>query len=205
MSACAPAPQSPPLQVTPPQDNEITILAVGDSLTEGLGLAKADAYPAQLEQVLRSKGYSVKVVNAGVSGETSAGLKARMAWLARNPADIIILCSGANDGLRGLSVVQTRENLAYTIESLKLTNATIILAGMVAPQNNGEEYTSAFNNLHSSLAKEYSLPFIPFLLDGVIGDAQLNQRDEIHPTREGYAIVIERNVLPILEPILQSR
>jgi acyl-CoA thioesterase-1 len=178
-----------------------TILAFGDSLTVGSGVAVDDAYPARLERRLRQDGYAYRVINSGVSGETTAGGLRRVDWALHGRPDIAIVELGANDGLRGLSPAMTRANLAQIIERFQAAGVTVVLAGMRVPPNYGPEYSGAFASVFPDLARRYHTPFIPFFLEGVAGVAGLNQADGLHPTSDGYGIVVER-IWPVLRPLL---
>ena len=168
-----------------------TIVAVGDSLTAGYGLNEADAYPAQLEKKLRAAGYRWRVVNAGISGETSSGALSRVAWVLKLKPDIVILETGANDGLRGIDPQVTKKNIAEIVRILKEQQVTVILAGMRMVTSMGREYTSAFAAIYPELAKQYGLILIPFFLQGVAGDPGLNQSDGLHPVAGGYRIITD--------------
>ena len=183
--------------------NEKVILCFGNSLTAGMGLNVEDAFPAVLQQKLDSLGLRYKVVNAGVSGETTAGGKNRAAWILNQKVDIFILELGANDGLRGISPAETKNNLQAIIDVVREKNADteIILAGMQMPPNLGEEYTTKFKNIFPELADENNVKLIPFILENVAGIPELNQADGIHPTVEGQKILAE-NVWEVLEDIL---
>jgi acyl-CoA thioesterase-1 len=183
------------------RDTEPTIVAFGDSLTAGFGVPSEDAYPSILERRLREEGFAYRVVNAGVSGETTAGGLRRVDWVLKSQPHLVILELGANDGLRGLSPEQTRDNLARIIERLRVAGATVILAGMRVPTNYGDEYAHAFEAVFPELANRYQLPFIPFFLDGVATDPALNQADGLHPTAEGYRVIVER-IWPRIRPLL---
>lgn len=185
----------------PQKDTVPRIVAFGDSLTAGLGVAPQDAYPAQLQRRLDALRYRYHVVNAGVSGDTTAGGVRRVSWILSGNPSMVILELGANDGLRGLRIEQTRANLETIIVRLKEAGVLTVLAGMKLPPNYGADYTTRFESMYRDLATRYSLPLIPFLLDGVGGDRRLNQADGIHPTGEGYRIVAD-NVLRTLEPLL---
>ena len=180
------------------------IVALGDSLTSGLGVGAQESYPAQLQQRLQALEYPHRVINAGVSGDTSAGGLRRVPWILRSKPDWVILELGVNDGLRGLSVEQTRTNLDQIIHRLRQAGVRVVLAGMKLPPNYGKEYTAAFEAIYPALAKQYRLPFIPFFLEGVAASADLNQPDGIHPTREGYRIIVEQ-VLKTIRPLLDER
>jgi acyl-CoA thioesterase-1 len=178
-----------------------SIVAFGDSLTAGFGVAIEDAYPSRLERRLREEGYVYRVVNAGVSGDTTAGGLRRVDWVLKAQPRIVILELGANDGLRGLSPDRTRENLAQIIERLQAADATVILAGMRVPANYGAEYTRAFEAVFPELARRYRLAFIPFFLDGVATEPALNQSDGLHPTADGYRVIVDR-IWPQIRPLL---
>ncbi|MDR9457311.1 MAG: arylesterase [Salegentibacter sp.] len=185
-----------------PQKNEEekTILFFGTSLTAGLGLEPEQAYPAVIQQKLDSLGLDYEVVNAGLSGETTASGRNRINWVLNQNVDVFVLELGANDGLRGVPLEETRKNLREIIEIVREKNpdTRIILAGMQIPPNMGEEYTSEFRNIFPELAEEYDLEMIPFLLEDVAGIPNLNQQDGIHPTAEGQKIMAE-NVWEVLE------
>jgi acyl-CoA thioesterase-1 len=175
-----------------------TIVAVGDSLTAGLGVDEEEAYPARLEKKLRAAGYDWKVVNAGISGETSSGTLSRINWVMKLRPDIVILETGANDGLRGIDPAVTRKNIDETIRILQQQNVTVVLAGMRMVRNLGQEFTKGFADLYPALARKHGLILVPFFLKGVAGDPSLNQPDGIHPTAEGYRIVTE-NIYPFAQ------
>jgi acyl-CoA thioesterase-1 len=180
-----------------------TILFFGDSLTAGYGLSTEEAFPALIEKQLIKKGKKVTVVNAGLSGETSAGGLSRIDWILKQPIDLFVLELGANDGLRGLPLDQTRQNLQAIIDKVKkkYPKTKIVLAGMMVPPNLGKEYTTQFQKMFPDLAKKNKATLIPFLLEGVAGDDKLNQADGIHPTAEGHKIVAA-HVTRIIEPLL---
>ena len=184
-----------------PADHERVIVAFGDSLTAGLGVAEEEAYPAVLERKIHEAGFPYRVVNAGVSGETTAGGLRRVTWILQNRPEIVILELGANDGLRGLSLLETKKNLTGIIEALQREHVRIVLAGMRMPPNYGKEYTEAFEKIFPELAGRYRLTLIPFFLEGVAARPNLNQADGIHPTAQGYQIVVN-NLWPKLEPLL---
>lgn len=183
--------------------DEQTIVAFGDSLTAGLGLSQNQAYPAQLQRRLIRADYPYRVINAGVNGDTTAGGVRRLDWILENRPSIVILELGANDGLRGLPLEDTESNLEIIIQRFQEAGATVILGGMKIPPNYGPEYTNRFASMYESLAREYRLLLIPFFLEGVATNPSLNQPDGIHPTAEGYAIVVE-NVMNVLEPLLKK-
>jgi len=181
-----------------------TILFLGTSLTAGYGLPAEAAFPARIEQKVDSAGLPFRVTNAGVSGETSAGARRRMAWLLRQPFDILVLETGSNDMLRGADLDSTRANIEAIIQQVRQERpeAEIILVGMMAPPNLGSAYTERFGRIFVELAAEYELPLVPFLLEGVAGVSTLNLPDGIHPNAEGQRIVA-RTVWGVLEPRLQ--
>lgn len=184
-------------------ENKKVILFFGDSLTAGYGLDTSEAYPALIQKKLDSLGYDYDVVNAGLSGDTSASGKGRIDWILKQSVDIFVLELGANDGLRGIPLSETRQNLQDIIKKVKAknTNTKIIIAGMQIPPNMGPEYTSEFRNIFPDLAEKYNLELIPFLLEDVAGNPDLNQEDGIHPTAKGYEIVAE-NVWEVLVNVL---
>ncbi len=179
------------------------ILFYGDSLTAGNGLSVEEAFPALIQKKLTADGKAVKVINAGLSGETSAGGLARLDWVLRQPIDIVVLELGANDGLRGLPLDQTEKNLQAIIDKMKAKNPAvkIIVAGMMVPPNMGPDYTTKFQKIFPDLAKKNKAALIPFILQDVAGNEKLNNSDGIHPNVEGHKIVA-KNVLKILEPLL---
>ena len=180
-----------------------TIIFFGDSLTAGYGLSTEQAFPFIVEQELLNRGLDYKVVNAGLSGETSAGGLTRIDWILNQPVDIFVLELGANDGLRGLPLDQTKKNLQSIIDKVQKKNpeVEIVLAGMMVPPNMGKEYSDQFTNMYLELAENNDTIFIPFLLDGVGGHSDLNLPDGIHPNVEGHKIVA-KTVLRFLEEIL---
>ena len=170
-----------------------TIVFFGNSLTAGYGLSPSQAFPALIQIKIDSLGLPYKVVNAGVSGETSTGGNARIDWILKQPLDIFVLELGANDGLRGIPLTQTKESLQSIIDKVKAEypSAKLMLAGMEIPPNMGRAYTTEFKNIYSALAEKNKMVLIPFLLEGVGGEEKLNQEDGIHPTAEGHKIVAE--------------
>ena len=169
-----------------------TIVAVGDSLTAGLGVAEDQAYPAQLARRLRAGGYNYQVINAGVSGETSSGALSRIEWVISSlRPDIVILETGANDGLRGLDPDLLKTNLDRLVGTLTAHNIQVIVAGMLMLPNLGPEYTRAFSDIYPQIAQKHGVILIPFFLDGVAGETHLNQPDKLHPTADGYTRIVE--------------
>ena len=187
----------------PVKEKERTILFFGNSITAGYQLDIDNAFPALIQQKLDSLGLNYRSINAGLSGETSAGGKARIDWVLRTVPDIFFLELGGNDGLRGLSLEETPKNLQAIIDAVKEANPQVklIIAGMMVPPNLGQEYTAQFVKVFPELAESNSATYIPFLLEGVAGDPALNLPDGIHPTAEGHAIVAE-TVWSYLEPLL---
>ena len=183
----------------------LTILALGDSLTEGLGVDNDDNYPAQLEARLKELGYKdVKVVNSGLSGETSTGLVNRLDWVLQTKPDITILTVGANDAIRGIDVATVEANIRTAVKRLQDGGSEVILSGMQIYDNLGSDYVESFAAIYPRVAKDMNVTLIPFFLDGVGGDPKLNQADAIHPTKEGYAIIVDDNILPILQPEIEK-
>ena len=185
-------------------DDRPRIVAFGDSLTAGLGVAAEEAYPARLQRRLDEQRFRYRVINAGVSGDTTAGGLRRVDWVLKSRPDLVILELGGNDGLRGLNLDQTKGNLERIIKRCQDASVTVILAGMKLPPNYGAEYTKGFEAIYPALAKQYRLTLIPFFLDGVAGSATLNQADGIHPTSEGYRIIADK-VLETMKPLLNGR
>lgn len=180
-----------------------TIVAVGDSLTAGLGVPEDQAYPAQLARRLQADGYHYRVVNAGVSGETSSGVLSRIEWVTASlKPDIVILETGANDGLRGIELSLLESNLNRLVGMLTASNRQVILAGMLTLPNLGPDYTRAFAEIYPRIAAQHRVLFIPFFLEGVAGRADLNQADKLHPTADGYARVVE-TVYPFVIAAIQ--
>ncbi len=181
-----------------------SIVAFGDSLTAGLGVPQDQSYPAHLQRALDAAGYAYRVVNAGVSGDTTAGGVRRVSWALNSKPTIVILELGANDGLRGLSLQETKSNLERIIQQFQQASVTVVLAGMKLPPNYGQDYIGGFEAIYQAVAKQYRLTLIPFFLDGVAVSTTLNQADGIHPTGEGYRIIVEK-LFPTLEPLLERK
>lgn len=181
------------------------LLFLGTSLTAGLGVEPDSAYPAVMQRKADSLGLAWHVVNGGVSGETSAGLLRRLPWQLEGPLRVVVIETGANDGLRGLDVNSTRTNIEAIIAQLRAHDSTmrIVLVGMEAPPNMGPRFTAAFRSMFPALARREHLPIVPFLLEGVGGVDSLNQGDGIHPTPEGHRIVAE-NVWRVLAPLMRA-
>ena len=185
----------------PARDGIPKIVAFGDSLTAGFGVSPDESYPAQLQKKLDQAGYRYRVVNAGVSGDTTAGGVRRIDWVLKSRPQIVVLELGANDGLRGLAVEQIRTNLELIIQRLQAAGVTVVLAGMKLPLNYGVDYTERFAAMYVELARKYRLGMMPFFLEGVGAQVALNQADGIHPTGAGYRIIVE-HLMPVLEPLL---
>lgn len=183
--------------------NEIKLLVLGDSLSAGYGLPTGEGFTDQLETALRQEGLDVKVLNGGVSGDTTAGGLARLEWMLSDKPDAFIVELGANDGLRGLNPNDTRANLDSILRKLKRNNIPTLLAGMLAPPNMGGEYGDDFNGIYSALADQHAVTFYPFFLEGVAGNPELNQEDTIHPNAEGVAEIIRR-ILPSVKELLRG-
>lgn len=198
------APRQPVTKQEAAQAVAGTIVAVGDSLTAGFGLDENDAYPAQLERRLREAGYPWRVVNAGISGETSSGALSRMKWILNLKPDIVILVTGANDGLRGIDPKVTEKNLDDMVRTLTKRNVTVILGGMKMVTNLGRDYTGAFSAVYPAVAGRHDLILVPFFLEGVAGRPELNQTDGIHPTAEGYRIVVD-TLFPFVVKAIEKR
>lgn len=181
------------------------VVCFGNSLTEAYGVSSEESYPALLQEKIDSLGLNYQVVNAGLSGETTAGGLGRLNWVLKNKVDIFILELGANDGLRGIALEQTEQNLQSIIDTVKAKNdgVKIVLAGMQIPPNLGLQYTLGFKQIFPRLAEKNNVALIPFLLEGVAGIPELNQKDGIHPTVQGQKIVAQ-NVWTVLHPLLKN-
>jgi acyl-CoA thioesterase-1 len=191
---------SPPARAAGPT----RILAFGDSLTSGYGLAEEDSFPAQLERALTAARQNVKLINGGVAGDTSAGGLARLDWSLADKPDLVILELGSNDGLRGLDPAATRKNLAQMLTRLAQLQIPTLLIGMKAPRNLGPDYVAAFDPIYEELAQEFRVSLDPFFLDGVAGDPALNQSDGIHPNAEGVALIVKR-IAPEVIALIKGR
>jgi acyl-CoA thioesterase I len=191
-----------PAAPAPVADTPLVVF-LGDSLTAGLGLDEDEAYPAVLERELKEEGLPVRVLNAGVSGDTTAGGLSRIGWLLGQHPDVVVVALGANDGLRALPVDQAEKNLREIVRRSQAAGARVLLLGMKMPPNYGPDYTSRFEGMYTAIAKDMNVPLLPFLLEGVGGDRSLNQADGIHPTAEGQEI-LAKNVRPYLEEVLRE-
>ena len=184
---------------------EGTIVAVGDSLTEGLGVEEELAYPALLERKLGAMGYPYRVINAGNSGETSSGTLARVKWVLTLKPDIVILVIGANDGFRGIDPGLIRTNIRKTVKELKHQDVIVVLGAMQIVQNLGKEYTTAFANIYPAIAGSENIILTPFFLEGVAANRELNQTDGIHPTAAGYRVIVDNITPSVVEAIKVHR
>jgi acyl-CoA thioesterase-1 len=184
-------------------DTEPVIAVLGDSLTAGLGVAAEEAFPARLQARLRREGYRYRVVNAGVSGDTSAAALRRVDWVLRTRPEVVVVAVGANDGLRGLSVPALAANLEQIVTRLRAGGARVLLVGMRVPPNYGDEYARRFEASFAAVARQTGVRLMPFLLDGVAAQPALNQPDGIHPTAEGQRIIAD-NVWVYLAPLLMK-
>jgi acyl-CoA thioesterase-1 len=190
-------------QTPSPAGRPVKLVALGDSLTAGYNLPGSAAFPVKLEQALRRKGVAVEIVNAGVSGDTSqAGLE-RLDWSVPDGTDGVILELGANDALRGIDPGQTRQSLEAIISRLKQRGIAVMLAGIYAPRNLGEDYAKRFDAIHRELAEKHGLVLYPFFLEGIAGDRALNQPDGLHPTAEGVDVIV-RSILPTVERFIAT-
>jgi acyl-CoA thioesterase-1 len=178
------------------------IAVLGDSLTAGLGVAAEEAFPALLEARLRREGYDYRVVNAGVSGDTTAGGLRRVDWVLRAKPDVVVVALGANDGLRGQPPAAMRDNLAAIVARLRASGAQVLLAGMLMPPNYGGEYTREFAAVYPEVARRTRVPLMPFLLDGVAAEPRVLQPDGLHPNAAGHQIIAEK-LWPYLRPLLR--
>jgi acyl-CoA thioesterase-1 len=179
----------------------LKLVVLGDSLSAGLGLSGAAAFPERLQKSLRSNGIAVDIVNAGVSGDTSSGGRDRLDWSVPEGTDGVIVELGANDALRGTDPAVTRSALSDIVTRLKARGIAVLLCGMVAPPNYGSDYSARFNAIYPDLAKSFGVPLYPFFLQGVAADASLNQADGLHPTAEGVDVIV-KNILPTVEAFL---
>ncbi|HIJ63570.1 MAG TPA: arylesterase [Rhodospirillaceae bacterium] len=181
----------------------IRILALGDSLTAGYGLPAADAFPAQLERALTAKGFAVQVVNAGVSGDTSAGGRARLDWALADKPERAIVELGINDALRGIDPKITYANLDSILTSLRDRGVKVLLAGMLAPRNLGADYVAAFDGIYPRLRTAHKVPLYPFFLDGVAMHRDLTLEDGLHPNAQGVAAIV-RGIMPLVQQWLET-
>ena len=191
----------PGLAREPVREDLPRIVAFGNSLTAGAGIPAEESYPSQLQRRLDESGYRYRVINAGVSGDTTAGGLRRVDWVLKSRPQVVILELGANDGLRGLSLDQMHDNLEAIIKRVQAARVKVILAGMKLPLNYGEEYRSRFEAVYLRLAQAHHIALMPFFLEGVGAQAKLNQSDSIHPTGDGYRVIVD-HLWPVLTPLL---
>lgn len=191
------------LAFSPLQAQSLRILALGDSLTAGLGVDPADAFPAKLEAALKARGHDIVIINAGVSGDTSTAGAERLDWALGDPVDAVIVELGANDALRGIDPEQTEKALDRILGDLKARKLPVLFAGMLAPRNLGPDYGQKFDALFPRLAQKHGVLFYPFFLDGVAAEPALNQPDGLHPNSKGVDMIVSR-ILPITEDLLKQ-
>ena len=191
------------IAVTPAPAADRVVLAFGDSLTAGYGVLADEAYPALLDARLRREGYAYRVINAGVSGDTTAGARRRLPWALRTNPAIVIVALGANDGLRGRPVASMRDDLAAIVDGFTRAGARVLLAGMRLPPNYGDAYSREFAGAYVEVSRTPAVTFMPFLLENVAGDPRLNQPDGIHPTAAGHRVIAE-HLWPHLRPLLRK-
>ncbi len=189
--------------MSPAWAEQVNIMVIGDSLTAGYGLAQSASFPSQLEAALQAVGEDVRIINSGVSGDTSAGGRARLAWALSLKPDAVILELGANDGLRGLDPRQTEANLGQIIANIQKHALPVLLTGMRAPPNLGQQYGTEFNNLFRRLANKHRVLFYPFFLEGVAAVPALNQTDGIHPNAVGVGEIVKR-ILPLVRELIDQ-
>lgn len=191
-----------PFSVSADEAQPVTLVAFGDSLTAGYGVKASESFPAQLQMALQAKGYKVTVVNAGVSGDTTADGLRRFDWAMQPKPDGVILELGANDALRGIDPKEPSANLDKMLASLKSLDVPVLLTGMKAPNNWGDDYVKAFDAIYTGLASKYDVPLYPFFLDGVALEPGFSQPDGLHPTASGIGEVVKR-ILPDVEALVQ--
>jgi acyl-CoA thioesterase-1 len=179
----------------------IKMVVLGDSLSAGLGLSASAAFPQRLQKSLKSKGMTVDMINAGVSGDTSSGGRDRLDWSVPEGTEAVIVELGANDALRGTDPAVTRAALSDILTRLKARGVAVLLCGMVAPPNYGSDYSARFNAIYPDLARSLGVPLYPFFLEGIAADARLNQADGMHPTAEGVDVIV-KNILPTVQAFL---
>jgi acyl-CoA thioesterase-1 len=197
-------PRTTPTQNTLPVEDTYTIVAFGDSLTAGLGVSLSESYPAQLETLLKEKYPNIRVINMGVSGETTSGGLDRVDFVLQQKPSLVLLGLGANDMLRGTPPLTTKQNLSTIITRFKEADVAVVLLGMQSASSNGTTFTKDFDALYPALARTFNIPLVPFFLDGVALVPTLNTADVIHPNKAGYAYIIEKNILPIITPLLDA-
>lgn len=190
------------LWISPAQAETVNLVAFGDSLTAGLGLDQGEAYPAQLEKALKDKGYDVVITNAGVSGDTVSAAAQRIDWSVPDGTDGVIVALGGNDILRGIDPAITRKAMTDIVNRLEARGIPVLLAGMQASANLGEDFTGQFDAIYTDLTEQHGLIFMPFFLEGVATDPAFNQPDGIHPNEEGVAVIVE-NILPFAVELIE--
>ena len=184
------------------EENKTIIVSFGDSLTEGYGLNREDSYPKQLEEKLISNGFDVIVFNSGISGETSTSANSRKEWVLNLNPDIVILVTGANDGFRGIKTNIIKQNIVDIIDFFNEKNVKVILGAVPMSENLGEIYVKEFKNMYKEISQEKEVFFIENFLEGVVANEKLNQKDRIHPTKEGYTYIVENNVYEIVKKVI---
>jgi acyl-CoA thioesterase-1 len=189
------------MAMTPTSQARLTILALGDSLTEGFGVNEDENYPSQLENKLREDGFDVRVINGGISGETSSATLSRLDWMLKTNPDIVIVEIGGNDALRGIDLNLTRKNIDEIVGKFTESGAVVVVAGLQIIQNLGIEYTTEFTAIYPTIAEKHNAVLIPFMLEGVAANPELNQADFIHPNANGYAVMVDHIYAYILEAI----
>jgi acyl-CoA thioesterase-1 len=194
-------PFAAPALAQPSGGKPVKIVALGDSLTAGYGLPASAAFPVRLAAALKASGHNVEIVNAGVSGDTSAGGLERLDWAVPKDADAVIVELGANDMLRGIDPKITRKNIDTIVSRLRERHQQVLVAGMMAAPNLGKDYGGAYNAIFAEVAKAHDALYYPFFLNGIVGDAKLNQKDGLHPTAEGVDIIV-KNILPSVEELI---
>jgi len=187
--------------VIQPPPPDLTILAFGDSLTEGFGVATEESYPAQLARKLATDGYNIEVINGGISGETTSSALSRVEWMLNSNPDIVIVETGPNDALRGIDISLTQTNIDQIVKKFSDSGTVVIVAGLQITQNLGEAYTTEFAAIYPAVAEKYDTILIPFILEGVATDPNLNQPDFIHPTAAGYTVMVEHIYPFVLDAI----
>jgi acyl-CoA thioesterase I len=199
-----PPPRTTLAQNTSPEGAPYTVVAFGDSLTAGLGVALSESYPAQLENILKKKYARVRVINMGVSGETTSGGLERVDFVLKQKPSLILLGLGANDMLRGTSPETTKTNLDTIITRLRAADVPIVLLGMKSASSNGTVFSKEFDAIYPTLARTFTIPLVPFFLEGVALVPTLNTADGIHPNKAGYAQILEQNILPVIAPLMDA-
>ena len=187
--------------ITPTSQNSLTILAFGDSLTEGFGVDEDQNYPSKLESKLRGDGYDVRVINGGISGETTSAALNRIDWMLNTEPDIVIVEIGGNDALRGIDLGLTHKNINEIVGRFSESGAVVVVAGLQITQNLGADYTKEFADIYPSVAEKYGAILIPFMLEGVAADPELNQPDFIHPNAKGYTVMVDHIYGYVLQAI----